>query len=110
MFGNYIGKLILASETTPPPTMPPTDGTSLWDKLTEPNSDGLVQEFCKWLFKSLGEIIFNTASPLVVWGCKIAIVASFTMYYCSGEKKYIATIIKCGVIYILFLTIQEALQ
>ena len=61
MFGNYMGKLILASETTPPPV----DDPSLWDKLTAPNSDGLVQEFLKGTIQTLGKWIFDCAAPFV---------------------------------------------
>lgn len=56
----------------------------------------------------LGDTFLDYVGPFINWGSRIIIVSCFIIYYCSGERKYIAAALKWGVIFLLYLVIRGA--
>jgi len=71
---------------------------------------GLVGQWfsdgCAWI----GQNVMSFLDPFLNWGCKIIIVSCFIIYYCSGERKYIASGIKFGIIFVLYCAIWGAVK
>lgn len=63
-----------------------------------------LSEALSWI----GDTFLDYIGPFINWGSRIIIVSCFIIFFCSGERKYIASALKWGVIYLLYLTIRGA--
>jgi hypothetical protein len=61
----------------------------------------------KWALDGLA-YLFDFLDPIVSWGGKVIIIGCFIIYWCSGEKKYIASALKCAIIVLIFWVIRGA--
>jgi hypothetical protein len=109
MLYNIINHVLTAAV----PTTPPDPG--YWDKLieqgkysTESNNYGLLGKWAEDGFAWIGDKLLDLLEPFVNWGGRIIILSCFIIWYCSGEKKYIAAAIKWLIIFTLFWYIRSA--
>jgi hypothetical protein len=65
---------------------------------------GWIVDAILWVAGKLFEIL----SPFINWGSQILIVACVLIYICSREKKYLASSLKWGIVYIVFWVIKGA--
>lgn len=106
--------LLIRLTTTPTPTQVPE---KKFPYLNSATSDVSVGEYDygalgKWIVDGLayfGEKLLYYLDPIVSWGGRIVIVSCFIIYYCSGERKYIAAGLKWLIVVVVFWSLRGAL-
>jgi hypothetical protein len=93
----------------------PTQGAEYPNVNSVTTGDPISQDYgaiMKWVTDGLtyvGKSLLNCLDPFLNWGCKTIIVACYLIFYCSGERKYIATGLKFGIIFVIYCEIWGAL-
>lgn len=65
-----------------------------------------IGNFLKWSVVS----ILDFTEPFYNWGCKAIVIACFTIFFITGDKKPLTTAFKAFLISLLLIMIRGALQ
>ena len=103
----------MALNITPSPT--PTPPPSWWQdfinrgKVTGSESSKLLGGWISDIIIQAIKNIYISFEPIVNLGCKLLIIASFIIYFNTGEKKYVAASLKWFFVFILYYAIRSAI-
>lgn len=74
-----------------------------------PNFLSLKEQLIGFLIGVMQDI-FAILYPFITYGCKIVIVVSFIIFVLTQDKRYISSLVKYGIIFILFIVVTGGIN
>jgi hypothetical protein len=95
---NVVNNFIASALPTIPPENPYLNSATSGGK----EEYGWIVDGIVYLVREL----FDVLNPFMEWGSKFIIISCVIIYYCSLDKKYIASGLKWGIIFIFWISLR----